>query len=246
MKKIAIYLCTGILVLGLAACGRDAQGNDGSQNTQQTGSSDNQGGGASWGGIGDDSSEAGGADDGQQTGAGTGDGQQEAGGADDGQQAGGQGGEDAPEGWSQEMEGLKSAVLEALGENYWPNMAVDSEMLEMLFGVTSDMYEDYMGEIPMMSAHVDKLVIVKAKEGKAEEVREALDAYRDSQVNDTMQYPMNLGKIQASRVEAAGDYVIFAMLGGDDTEAESEEAQIAYCQEVNDLAIEAIKARLGQ
>lgn len=239
MKKIGIYLCAGILALGLTACGRDAQGNEGFQNTQQTDSSGAQKeGGDSQGGTAGGSLETGGADREQQ----------ENSGADDGQQANGsQGVADVSEGWSQEMEKLKSAAAEALGENYWPDMAVDPELLEMLFRVTPDMYEDYMGEMPMMSAHVDKLVIVKAKEGKVDEVREALEAYRDAQIADTMQYPMNLGKIQASRVEVVGSYVIFAMLGGDDTEAQAdgEEAQIAYCQEVNDLVIDTIKGELG-
>ena len=79
-----------------------------------------------------------------------------------------------------------------------------------------------------------------------EEVESALNAYRDSLVNDTMQYPMNLGKIQASRVERIGDYVCFVQLGADTSsvEEQGDEAVITYCQEQNELALEAIRQTL--
>ena len=68
------------------------------------------------------------------------------------------------------MEDLKSAVVEALGENYWPNMPLDAEILEATFGVTSEMYDDFMGEMPMISNNVDTLLIIKAKEGQVDAV----------------------------------------------------------------------------
>ena len=125
-------------------------------------------------------------------------------------------------------------------------MALQPDMLEMSFGITSDMYDDYMAEMPMMSAHVDTLLIVKAKEDKLETVQKIVEDYREAKVNDTMQYPMNLGKIQASRVETIGSYVMFVQLGGDTTQAEEEgeEAVVALCQERNDKVIEAVRAKL--
>ena len=160
---------------------------------------------------------------------------------------GGDAPEGAAEGWSQEMEDLKAAAVEAAEEGgYWPDMALEPDMLENFFGISADMYEDYMAEMPMMSAHVDTLVIIRAKDDKVEAVREALEAYREAKVNDTMQYPMNLGKIQASRVETIGSYVMFVQLGGDTTQAEEEgeEAVVALCQERNDKVIEAVRAKL--
>ena len=144
------------------------------------------------------------------------------------------------------MEDLKAAVVEALDGDYWPDTAMLPDMLEMTFGLTADMYEDYMAEAPMISANVDTLLIVRAKDDKVEAVREALDAYRETQINDTMQYPMNVGKVQASRVETMGSYVVFVQLGGDTTQAaeEGDEAVVAMCQEINDRAVEAIRAKL--
>ena len=100
--------------------------------------------------------------------------------------------------------------------------------------------------INQLREHVDTLLIIHAKDGKVEEVENALNAYRDSLVNDTMQYPMNLGKIQASRVERIGDYVCFVQLGADTSsvEEQGDEAVITYCQEQNELALEAIRQTL--
>lgn len=151
-------------------------------------------------------------------------------------------------GWSEEMESIKAAVTTALGENYWPDTAVQPDVLETLFGITAEMYEDYLAEMPMISTNVDTLVIVKPKQGQAEAVEAALTAYRESKVNSTMQYPMNIGKIQASRVERIGDYVCFVQLGADTMEAaeESDEAVIAMCQEANELVIGIITEKVQQ
>ena len=164
----------------------------------------------------------------------------------DGAGAEGDGTDGIEEGWSQEMEQLKAAAVEAAEGGYWPDMALEPDMLEMSFGITSDMYDDYMAEMPMMSAHVDTLLIVKAKEDKLETVQEIVEDYREAKVNDTMQYPMNLGKIQASQVETIGNYVVFVMLGGDttDVEEQGDEAVVKTCQERNGKVIEAIRGQL--
>lgn len=147
-------------------------------------------------------------------------------------------------GWSQEMEALKTAVVDKLGENYWPNMPVTPDIMEGLFGITADMYEDYLAEMPMISTNVDTLVIIRPKADKAQAVEDALTAYRQAKVSDTMQYPMNVGKIQASTIEKIGDYICFIQLGAD-TMAISEkgdDAVIKHCQEQNKLAIEQLQA----
>lgn len=146
------------------------------------------------------------------------------------------------------MAGLKGAVVEALGDNYWPNMPLDAEMLEAVYGVSPDMYDDFMAEMPMISAQVDALVVIKAKEDKVTAVEDALKAYRDVQINDALQYPMNVSKVQASSVEKIDNYVVFVQLGADTMSAMdvSEEAAIVQCQEANKLAVDAISKKLGK
>lgn len=189
----------------------------------------------------------GGDDDGKQEGGQTqgsaGAGQETAGTSDPGQQETPSESHNYEEGWTEEMEKIRQAVVDNLGEDYWPNTAMTPDMMEVLLGITPDMYEDYFAEMPAINVNVDMLVVVKAVEDKADEVEEALMTYYDNNVSNTMQYPQNVGKIQAARVERIGNYVIFAQLGGD-TIAVSEEGDndviIAHCQEVNDLVIEII------
>ena len=144
------------------------------------------------------------------------------------------------------LQSAKKAVTDVLGDNYWPDSEIPEEMLNETYGVSADLYDAYLGECPMISVNVDTLLIIHAKDGKVEDVENALNAYRDSLVNDTMQYPMNLGKIQASRVERIGDYVCFVQLGADTSsvEEQGDEAVITYCQEQNELALEAIRQTL--
>lgn len=148
-----------------------------------------------------------------------------------------------------ELKNIRQTLVEVLGENYWPNTEIPAEYLEE-YGLTTDMYEDFYGEMPMISTNVDTLIVVQAKEGQVTAVEEVLNSYRDNLVNDTMQYPMNVGKIQASRIETFGNYVCFVQLGADTTEMYGEdgdeEAVIKHCQEQNELAIEALGKVLGQ
>ncbi|HKM34293.1 MAG TPA: DUF4358 domain-containing protein [Lachnospiraceae bacterium] len=142
-----------------------------------------------------------------------------------------------------DLQNLKTAVVDVLGENYWPNMSVDTEELADVYGITEDMYDDYLAEIPLISTNVDTLIIVKAKEGQVSAVEEALNAYRDNMVNSTSEYPMNLGKIQASRIEVFNNYVCFVQLGADVVDAmdQGEDVVINQCQEENEKALEAIR-----
>lgn len=144
------------------------------------------------------------------------------------------------------LQNAKKAVTDVLGDDYWPDSEIPEEMLNETYGVSADLYDAYLGECPMISVNVDTLLIIHAKDGKVEDVENALNAYRDSLVNDTMQYPMNLGKIQASRVERIGDYVCFVQLGADTSsvEEQGDEAVITYCQEQNELALEAVRQTL--
>ena len=145
-----------------------------------------------------------------------------------------------------EMSAIKDAIVEELGDDYWPNMSLDSDMLEGFIGLTSDMYEDFLAEIPMISTNVDTLIVVRAKEDQVDAVEKAMNDYRDAKVSNTMQYPQNIGKIQASKVARLGNYVIFVQLGADvmDVLDQGDEAVILHCQAVNDKVIDIIRTTI--
>lgn len=217
MKKFLVWLCIGALTFGMVGCGNQGVENDGETQTQEPVAPS-------------DTPTEEPDQDPQDI-------------PTDGNVAGGH---DYSQGWTEEMEAVKTAVTDLLGDNYFPNMPLDPEMLEYSFGIRTDMFEDYLAELPMISTNVDTLVVVKAAEGQVDAVEDALNSYRDAQVSNTMQYPQNVGKIQASKVERFGNYVIFTLLGGDvmDIMDQGDEAVITHCQEVNDSVIEAVKAVL--
>lgn len=144
------------------------------------------------------------------------------------------------------VEDLKAAVVEELGENYWPNMALNETDIEGLLGVSAQDYEEAVAEMPMISTNVDTLIIIRAKEGKTVDVEKAVTEYRERLVNDTMQYPMNIGKIQASEVAVYGNYVCFVQLGADTMKAaeQGDEEVITHCKEANVKALDAIFTKL--
>ncbi len=162
----------------------------------------------------------------------------------------GNGGQETGTGSNSEvsMQDLRDAVIEVIGDNYWPDTMMEAEMFADIYGVTSDMYEEFLAETPMIGTNVDTLIIVKAKEGQVGAVEDALNAYRDNLVNDTMQYPMNLGKIQASRIETFENYVCFVQLGADTTDLmeQGDDVVIEKCQEENEKALEAIRIALSK
>lgn len=140
------------------------------------------------------------------------------------------------------LDEIHTAVKEAYGENYIPSAPFDEQGMKELFGINSDLYDSFLAEGPMISVHVDTFVAVKAKEGKGGEVEQHLKDYRDSQLNDAVQYPMNLPKVEASEVVRHGDYVFFVMLGSPSAEAEEqgEEAALESAKENNRIATDII------
>jgi len=145
------------------------------------------------------------------------------------------------------LDAIHQKVVALVGEeNYVANMPYDTATLSELFGIDSTWYDAAIAEGPMMSVHVDKFVAIHATEGNVENVAKALNEYRDVLVADTMQYPMNVAKIQGSVVETVGDYVFFSMVGSLDIMDYPEESDLidAYT-EINTQVIDIAKEEIG-
>ncbi len=149
-------------------------------------------------------------------------------------------GEEAPAGEvDAKLTELHEALKEAYGENYLPSSAMDATMMEEVIGIDMSNVESFIGELPMMSAHVDTFIAIKAKEGKGEQVEEELNAYRTTQVENTMQYPMNEEKVKNSQVIRKGDYVFFLMLGQIPDETVTDTA--AFAKEQMQIALDKVE-----
>ena len=120
---------------------------------------------------------------------------------------------------------VHEAVKESLDEDYYPNMELTLEEIQTLTGIKEEDMESYIAERPMISANVDTFIAIKAKEGKADVVEGGLEKYRKFLVEESMQYPMNMAKVNAAEVVRYGDYIFFLMLGKFDDRLDATEEQ---------------------
>ncbi|MDE7312536.1 MAG: DUF4358 domain-containing protein [Eubacterium sp.] len=144
---------------------------------------------------------------------------------------------------------LASAVKKAYGDNYWPDYKLDQDEIKSKYGVDASLYASAYAEVPMISAHVDQLVIFKAKNTSSKKkILTAVKKYQKNLKEDTMQYPMNQLKIQGSKVYANGNYVCFFMLGGSISksleESGTQEEIIQAYQQLNKKAVNTVKKKL--
>ena len=154
--------------------------------------------------------------------------------------------EDTDSGYREDIspKSLVEAVASELSDEYWADAVLEPEILDDWYGISAEMYEEFYGQTPMISANVDALIVIKAKAEETEKVEEALTAYREQLVADTMQYPMNIPKIQASVVKTYGNYICFVQLGGSMNDQQEEEAAMEACIDVNEQALSVIQKEL--
>lgn len=143
---------------------------------------------------------------------------------------------------------LAKAVKKAYGDDYLPQFQLDKETIKSRYGISSSWYSSAFAEVPMISAQVDELAIFKAKNASSKKkILSAVKKYQKELKESTMQYPMNLLKIQGSKIYKNGNYICFIMLGqaGKDVEENgSDEEIIKAYQKQNLKAVKAIKKKL--
>ena len=135
---------------------------------------------------------------------------------------------------------ILDAIKAAYGDDYLPNMPIDEFYLTSSLGLEEGSFTDFAGEVPMISAHSDMAIIIKAAEGKAGSVKAKLEAYQTVLIEDSFQYPMNLAKINASKVLENGDYLGFIILGQfDERDDPTEDEQAAFAEEQIKIGVDA-------
>lgn len=141
---------------------------------------------------------------------------------------------------------LKEAVVEILGENYWPDALLTEEELAERTGISSYMYDNFMAEYQHSEAGIDMMIIIEAKEDYLEDVETYLNDYREVLLNIYEKQPQSKAKVFASRIEVIKDYICYVQLGADISrlEAAGEDEMVAYCQHENERALDIIEKRI--
>ena len=135
------------------------------------------------------------------------------------------------------------AVKAAYGDDYIPNVKLRKEEANEVFGLKSSWYSEIISEVSLVNVHCDELVIVKAKnKSSKKKIKSALVKYQKALIEDTMQYPVNQTKLQASKIYVKGNYVCFFVLGSIDnkTVEQGEAKALAAYKKQNEKAVKAI------
>jgi len=144
------------------------------------------------------------------------------------------------------MDDLKDAVVEILGENYWPDTLLSAEELAERTGISENMYEDYLAEYQHTEAGIDMMILIKAKEEEVENVKNYLNQYRETLLKIYEQQTQNESKVFASRIEVIDNYICYVQLGADITSFKEEERDkmISHCLQENERALDIIEKRI--
>lgn len=145
------------------------------------------------------------------------------------------GGEDAKQ---YNLDDVMAAIEEVAPVSVPADM--DDEYLTGMYGISLDDVEEYKGKYTNVSLSTDEILLVKAKAGKADTIKEALEARRDAKYEQAAMYDdVQAQKAQNGRVVVKGDYVLLVVVG-DETRIQNGEVDAVY-QEI-DQAIDAALA----
>ena len=137
---------------------------------------------------------------------------------------------------------IKAVLMDTYPNGYLMPMEIDADILDAVYGITSDMYTDFVGFTSMISAHVDTAVMVKANDPGVALAK--FNEYKDMLMSDSFQYPVNLPKIASAQVHDFGNgWVGFFIMGGyadDDMEFASDDEAVTYYAELTQLGVDRI------
>lgn len=134
-------------------------------------------------------------------------------------------------------------VRDELGEDYFPSMELTLDELVDRTEIDPTNVNSFIAEIPMMSVHVDTFIAIKANDGEGEVVDTSLNTYQKYLTDQASNYPMNIAKVNASKVVRHGDYVFFVMLGAMDDVNDPDSSEAAQAAEVeNQRAVDVINS----
>ena len=141
---------------------------------------------------------------------------------------------------------IREALQGVYGENYAPDTRMTEEQIRSELGLDESLYEEVFAENVSGGRSPDTFIAVKAKSGKAEEVKKKLEAYKEKLSGDK-NLSSHAENIKAAQIYAAGDYVFFLLTGGTNGShsGEGSEGMAETLGKDVQSGIDAIKKALG-
>lgn len=138
---------------------------------------------------------------------------------------------------------FREALRGVYGEKYYPDTQLTEAEIREELGMDNTLYEEIYAERSAQNAHPDMFVAVKVKDGKTEEVKQKLTAYKQRLLENN-NFAAHTEKINAAEIYAEGDYVFFVLLGDVEDNVSSEGFAEAFGKEIQ-RGIDAIKKAIG-
>ncbi len=106
------------------------------------------------------------------------------------------------------LQELNTAISEMQPFNEMQTAEIDDSILTSLYEMSEEDYEEAVGKMPMMNIQASMYLIVKAKEGKVDTVKEKVEAYATTQEEIWSRYlPEQYDLVQKRKLNVVGDYV---------------------------------------
>ncbi len=141
---------------------------------------------------------------------------------------------------------IEQKIAEALGkDNYLCDTDAQKDYLENTLGLDLSKIESYVAkQNSVSSVNPDTVIILKVKDGYADEAVKSLNTSYAQMVDYIRQYPFGTAKVLNARIYQSGNYVMYILAGasydGEDSEAENKLAVSEYAK-----IDEAIKSVFG-
>lgn len=131
---------------------------------------------------------------------------------------------------------IEQKIADAIGkDNYLCDTEIDKDWLQNSFGFDLSKIESYAAkQNSVSSVNPDTVIILKVKDGYAEEAVKLLNTSYSQMVDYIRQYPFGTAKVLNARIYQSGNYVMYILAGasynGEDSEAENKLAVSEYAK----------------
>ncbi len=93
-----------------------------------------------------------------------------------------------------------------------PTMDIDADVLTNQYEIGEDDYEEVIGKMPMMNIQASMYLVIKAKDGKVEDVKTKVDNYAQKQEEIWSTYlPEQYDIVKQRKSGVVGNYVYLVM-----------------------------------
>ena len=131
---------------------------------------------------------------------------------------------------------IEQKIIDAIGaDNYLCDTDIEESWLQNSYQLDMSKVESYVAkQNAISSVNEDVLIILKTKDGYADQAAEPLNTYFAQVVSYIRQYPFGTAKVLNARLYKVGDYVLYIIAGasydGEDSEAENKLALSEYAK----------------